>query len=710
MTETAAPTLDHDPLLLCLVALTHWFERPQTAVALTAGLPFTAEGLTPDLFRRAAHRVGLQAQLVRRPLSQLKSLHLPAVLLLADGQACIFLRRLTRQRGVILVPETGQQREIELKELQADYTGQALLIQAEYHFDRRSDSGLSTLNRHWFWSPVGSAWALYGEVLIASLLINLFALATPLFIMNVYDRVVPNQALDTLWVLAIGVVIILGFDLIMRLLRGYFIDMAGKRIELQLSSHVFAHLLGTPRSVHPRSVGAMANHLHEFEGFREFLTSATLTTVIDLPFAFLFIAVIAFIHPELAHIALIAIPVILILSLLLQIPLRHAIQYTFRAGAHKQALLVEALSSLETLKTQHAEGAWQQRWESITATAARYSVKVRLLSNFTVHFALFVQQLVTVSIVIAGVYLIGQGALTVGGLIAATLLSGRAIAPLAQVAGLLTRYHQSRSALQAVAQVMQLPQERPPGQQYLQRGRFSGAIQLRQVDFQYPEQARPALSNVSFAIAAGERVGILGRTGCGKSTLARLLLGLYPLNEGQLLFDGVDSQQLDPADRRQNIGYMPQDGSLFYGSVRDNIGLGDPQVSDAQVLQAAELAGVTQFVNQHPQGFDWLIGERGEGLSSGQRQAILLARALLYQPPILVLDEPTAALDNGSEEALKQRLAPFLTDRTLLLITHRPSLLSLVDRLIVLDAGQVVASGPTDHVINALQQGQVRGH
>jgi ATP-binding cassette, subfamily C, bacterial LapB len=705
MTNNVPSSDNVDPLLACLVALSHWYQRPQSAAALLSGLPLTHAHLTPELFIRAAKRLNLKAFLVHRSLSELRNWQLPAVLLLADGQACVLIKNKDLNTLSLLLPHAQPTpHECSRADIEADYTGYALLIQADYHFDQRAPA---ENRRHWFWHAVGSAWGLYSEVLLASFLINLFALAMPLFIMNVYDRVVPNQAVETLWVLASGLAIVLLFEFIIRLLRSYFIDLAGKRIDLLLSSRLFEQLLNTPRDKQPQSVGAMANQLHEFESLREFLTSATLTTLIDLPFVLLFILIISLIHPDLAQIPLLAIPIILLIGLMLQIPLRRAVYAQFRAGTQKQALLVEALTNLETLKLQQAEGTWQQRWEMLLETTSKYSLTVRFLSNITLHLALFIQQLATVFIIIVGVYLIIDNELTVGALIACTLLTGRALVPLTQIATLLTRYHQSRSAYQFIAKLMQYPQERS-NTAYLHQNILQGNIECQHVNFHYSNQDYLVLNDLSLQIKAGDKIGILGRSGCGKSTLAKLLLKLYSPTGGQILFDGIHAQQIDPANLRQNIAYMPQEGQLFYGSIRDNITLANPRISETQMKQAAELAGVNEFVNTHPLGFDGMLGERGTGLSGGQQQAILLARALIWQSPIVLLDEPTAAMDNGTEERLKQRLYEFLKTRTLILITHRPSLLSLVDYLIVLDAGRVVASGPKNQVIEALANGQVK--
>jgi len=707
--HSSAATFD-DPLLQCLVILTKLLNKPYSAEALKAGLPLVDNRLTPELFIRAASRANLSARLMKRSLSKFNPLVLPSVLLLKDGQACILLKYLERRKKVqIILPSTGKGvLELSVKDLKANYSGYALFARPIYTFDARTEDSVMARPRNWFWGTLLKSWSIYSEVIVASLLINLFALASPLFVMNVYDRVVPNHAIETLWVLAIGVAIVFGFDWIIRTLRGYFIDIAGKKTDILLGSMIFEQVLGSQRKAHPRSVGAFADNLREFETFREFFTSATLVTLIDLPFTLLFILVIWTLHHDLALIPIYAMPIVIVFSILIQFPLRQVIEQTFRASAQKQALLIEALSSMETLKATGAEGEMQRRWEQLIGQIAQSSLKSRLLSALSVNWALFVQQMTTIVVVVYGVYLIVEGQLSMGALIAATILTGRALAPLAPLANLLTRYHHSLAALRALNRIMKMPLERPADHQFLHRPQLKGDIEFKQVDFSYPEQLLPSLTKVSFQIQAGQRVGIIGRIGSGKSTIAKLLLGFYQPNSGSILLDGVDSRQIDSADLRRNIGYVPQDIELFYGTVKDNLVMGATYIEDSAVLHAAHLAGVDVFINRHPLGFDMPVGERGAGLSGGQRQAIVLARALLLNPPLLLLDEPTNSMDNSAEEQLKARLQPYLKNKTLLLVTHRMSLLSLVDRLIVMDGGQVVAMGPKEKIIQALASGQVR--
>jgi len=696
-----------DPLMKCLVLLTRFMNRPFSEETLSAGLPLVDGKLTPALFERAAERAGLSAKVAARDLAKLSPLVLPVVVLLKDGRACILKAVKPEGQCEIVDPDTGGVQESSIEALQKEYTGHVILVRQQLQFDSRTEHSAVPRIEHWFWGVVRQAWPIYGEVLLGSLLINLFALAMPLFIMNVYDRVVPNDTAETLWAMAIGVFIVLAFDLTMRMLRSYLVDIAGKRIDVILSANIFERAMGMRMEVRPASVGSFASNMHEFESFREFITSATITALVDLPFVLLFIAVIFWVGGALGYVPLLAVPVIIAIGIMLQRPLGEIILMTFRYAAQKQGLLIESLSTIETVKALSAEGALQRKWEQLVGTGARLGIKARTLSSAIINISLTVQQLTSVAVVVLGVYLIAERELTVGALVACTILTSRALAPLGQVAGLMTRYHQSIAALRTLQNIMQLPVERPANKSFVQRPHFRGDIEFRNVTFSYPGQKTPALSNVSFRLAAGDRVGLIGRIGSGKSTVERLVLGLYKPTSGSILIDGVDINQIDPATLRRNIGYVPQDVVLFYGTVKENILFAAPYADDTALVRAADIAGVTEFVHPSAQGFDLHIGERGEGLSGGQRQTVAIARSLLLDPPVLIMDEPTNSLDNRSEENFKGKLDKALGGKTFLLVTHRASLLTLAPRLIVLDNGKIVADGPKEQVMQALSGGKV---
>jgi len=707
--DAVEPTSKVDGLLECLILLTEMEHRPFSADALCAGLPLAGNRLNAELFIRAAKRANLTSRVVQRKIIDIPSQVLPCVLLLKNDSACV-VTSIDREKGQAEVHVQGEKkkRSFSLTEIGALYTGYAIFIQREHTFDERTPEVVNVKSRHWFWGAMADSWPIYRDVLLGSFLINLFALVSPLFIMNVYDRVVPNNAIETLWVLAIGVTIAMVFDFIVKSLRGYFIDIAGKKVDVTLSALIYEKVMGLKMLVRPPSVGAFANNLRAFEGIRDFITSATISTLVDLPFVILFLIVIAWIGGPLVFVPLAGIPIIILYSMFIQNSLKEAVDHTFRGSSQKNAMLIESLTAMETIKSLGAEGTMQRKWESAVGYISTWSLRARLLSSSSVNLATLVQQMAMVGIVVYGVYLIGAGDLTTGGLIACVMLTGRALAPTGQLANLATQYHQSKAGLSSLDEVMKLPVERPIEKKFIHRPHFKGAVTLQDVNFAYPNCDDKSLNNISFSIKEGEHVALIGRIGSGKTTIEKLLMGLYEPQEGAIRIDGIDSRQIDPIDLRRNIGYVPQDITLFYGSVRDNIVYAMPNADDETVLRAARISGVTDFVDRHPMGFDMPVGERGEGLSGGQRQAVAIARALLLNPSILLLDEPSNSMDNTTEEQLKQRLAEVIKDKTLILVTHRASLLSFVNRLIVLDNGRLIADGPKEDVLEALKQGRLR--
>ena len=699
--DPSVPTAVED-LLTALVLMTKIHGNPHSAGALTAGLPLVDGHLTPELFVRAAEQAGFNARYLTRELAAIPELVLPVTLLLKKEGACLLLRRSDEQAVVVFPGEDDLEVGMPLADLEALYSGNCLYIKPAYDFAPQDDD---STEEHWFWSTVARSRGIYSEVLIASLLINVFALVSPLFIMNVYDRVVPNHALDTLWVLASGVFIVCVFDIVMKSLRGYFVDVAGKRADIILSSRTYSRVLDIQMKARPAQVGSFANNLQEFDSFREFFTSTTLIAVIDLPFVLLFVMLIYGIGGVLSAVPLIAIPVVVISGLLLQRPLRDVVNKTFTESARKHAMLIESLTALDAIKGARAEGAMQRRWEEFNARIARLALRSRFLSLSAVNVAQLVQQLGTVAVVILGVYQIIDGNLSVGGLIACTILAGRALAPMAQVASIFARYHNSVAAFGAINRLMELPVERPPGHKFLHRPQLAGRIQFKDVLFAYPGAQVPAVRGLNFDIAPGERVAIIGRMGSGKSTVHRLIMKFYDPNEGSILVNGTDIQQIDPNDLRARIGYVPQDVMLLRGTIRENIALSQTRAADSDVIAAAALSGILPFLNEHPEGFDFDVGERGTNLSGGQRQAVAISRALLADPTIVLLDEPTNAMDNTTENHFIQQLIQYLEGKTLILVTHKSSMLSLVDRLIVLNNGQLVADGPRDEILKALAGG-----
>lgn len=698
-----------DALLACLLVVAQAHGLSVTREAVLAGLPLEGGRLGPALFERAASRAGLSSRIVRQALEHVEPALLPAVLLLEDGQACVLMRvDAAAAVAEVVFPELGDSVvTIALAELRTRYVGVTLYARPRHRFDARTPEVRGTGAGHWFWSVMAENRALYRDVLLAALVINVFALALPLFSMNVYDRVVPNNAIETLWALAIGVMIVICGDFVLRMLRGYFVDLAGSRADVKLSAVIMEKVLGLRMEARPDSAGSFASNLRAFESVRDFISSATVTAFIDLPFALLFVIVIGWIGWPMVIPFVVGITLLLLYSLTVQRRMHALAETTYRASAQRNATLVEGLVGMETVKAMGAEAVIQGKWEKSAALVASVGARLRLLAATSSNGALWVQQMVSLSTVIIGVYLISEGELTMGGLIACYLLSSRAMAPIGQVAGLLVQYHSAATAFESLEELMQRPVERPQDKRFLSRPLLRGDIEFRNVSFAYGEGEMPALREVSFTIRTGERVGILGRVGSGKTTLEKLILGLYQPTGGAVLVDGIDLRQLDPAELRRNIGYVPQDVTLFYGSLRDNIVIGMPEAGDDKVLRAARIAGIADFVDAHPHGYGMLVGERGESLSGGQRQGVAIARALVADPPILLLDEPSASMDHASEEALKQQLRAHGAGKTLIVITHRTSLLDLVDRIIVIDAGRIVADGPKAQVVDALRQGRI---
>ena len=698
-----------DELLACLLIVARAHGELPTRETLMAGLPSEHARLSPALFERAAKRAHLSSRLVKQPLGQIKDSLLPAIALMQGQRACVVLgfnddRSMAR---VVHAELPDAPVDVAVAELEAQYLGTTIYARPSHRFDARTPQVRKGRNGHWFWSVIAESRPLYKDVLLAALLANLFALAMPMFTMNVYDRVVPNQAFETLWVLAVGLIIMLVGDLMLRTVRGRFVDLASSRSDVKLSAYIMERVLGTRMEQRPASAGSFASNLRAFESVRDFIGSATVVAFIDLPFTLIFIIAIGWICWYMLLPMVVGAAIMVLYALAVQGRMHELAETTFRASAQRNATLIEGLVGFETIKALSAESSIQSKWEKSAALLARVGAQLRLLSSTSTSTSAFVQQLINLAIVVIGVYAISERQLTMGGLIACTMLASRAMGPVGQVAGLLVQYHTAATSLTSLEEMMKRDIERPVDANYISRGRMKGGIDFRNVSFSYPGQTTPSLKGISFSIKPGEKVAILGRIGSGKTTLEKLVLGLYQPTEGSVLMDGIDLRQLDPAELRSQIGYVQQDVMLFYGTLRENITLGAPLATHQDIVRAAEIGGVLGLVNAHPQGFDMLVGERGESLSGGQRQGVAIARAVINDPPVLLLDEPTSSMDYTSEEDIKRRLTEFGKDKTLLLISHRTALLDMVDRIIVMDSGRIVADGPKEQVVTALRQGRV---
>jgi ATP-binding cassette subfamily C protein LapB len=711
------PHHQYDPLLECLVIFAKLHNRPVSVEALIAGLPVEPGADGPELFSidspkglfsRVASRAGFASRLIQRDLGKLSRLLLPCILVLKNGNACI-LESIDRKnkRAKVVFPEIGEGEEwLELDQLSKEYLGYAFLLKKELQQERTESKGFSKDSSHWFWGTLAKSRDIFASVLLSSILINLFILATPMFTMNVYDKVVPNDAIATLWVLAAGIITIYIFDTLLRFVRNYLLEVAGKKSDIIMSSIIFSQVLNLKMDQWPASIGSFASQLREFESIRNFFTASTIATLVDLPFSIIFLLVIYYIGGPMIAVPLIIIALLMLYSFILVKPLKASVEATYEATANKNAHLIETLRTIKTVKALGVANYSQWVWEESSGTIANRSMRARILSSSITVVTNLMVQFNTIGLIVFGIYRISDLELSLGGLIAIVMLSSRAVAPLGQIAALITSFEQTRTAFRSLDELMQKSVERPEGQSYVRRPGFEGAINFREVDFSYPESSKKSLTGISFKINAGEHVGVIGKVGSGKTTLMKLVIGLYQADSGSIAIDNIDINQIDPADLRKNVGYLSQDIELLRGTIRENIAYKDLHVNDEKLLKAAEICGVDLFVNQLPQGFDTQVGEDGGFLSGGQRQAIALGRAVMLNEPVLILDEPTNSFDNTTESIVKKRLFEYTRDRTLLLVTHKAPMLELVERLIVIDEGRIVMDGPKEEVLNALKGAQ----
>jgi len=711
-----AENLRIDALLDTLVLFTKKYHKPFSAEALTAGLPIEPGTEAPELFSinnakglfsRAAARAGLKSSLIHRPLKQISNLQLPMIILLSNQSACIldsFNEDKTKAK-IIMPAEDIIEQWVDIDDLNDEYIGYGFMIKKSFDYEDENERTLHLKQKHWFWSTLKLSTGIYKDVLYASLLVNLFVLASPLFTMNVYDRVVPNNAIETLWVFATGVVIVYLIDTFAKFSRTYLLELAAKKSDIIMSSIIFEKVLSLKMSHIPASVGSFANNIRDFESIRNFLTNATMAAVIDLPFSIIFLAVIAYIGGSIVLIPIITMILILSYALFIKKPLKESIEATHEASAKKNSILIESLSNIETLKTLGALGETQWKWEEATGEIATKSLKSRLISASIPTITQLLIQLNTVIIIVVGVYKIQDFELSMGGLIAIVILTGRTLAPMGQVASLITNYHDAKTSFETIEEIISKPSERPEGKKFLETPDFTGHIEFKDVTFTYPGADIPALKNVSFVIQPKEHIAIIGRIGSGKSTIEKLILGLYEPDSGQILIDGIDIAQIDPADLRKNIGYVSQDVMLFRGTVKENITFRASSATDYATIRAAQVSGAHDFITKHPKGYEMPVGERGQGLSGGQRQSIGVARAFLLDTPIILMDEPSNAMDQMTESKLLNNLEVALSDKTAIMVTQKMSLLKIVQRVIVMHEGKIIIDAPKEEAIAKLQTG-----
>ncbi|WP_315808879.1 type I secretion system permease/ATPase [Pseudomonas sp. C9-3] len=692
-----------------LLAGVQWFcahyDKPTSIESLYAGLP-RGQRLKPSLVVRMLEQAGIGAGWVKRRPAELSSYLFPLMMLFNNGEARILVARHGDQFEFVVPEAGGGTITLSAEELNEHYLGYALLVRPQAAPDSRTEIPEGESKGHWLFSTLWNYRRYYYSAALATFLINVLTLCSTFFIMNVYDRVVPTQAYATLWSMAIGVLMAIGFEFASRQTRAYLLDTAGKKADLVLGARLFRQLMEVRLEYKPASAGSFANQFREFESVRDFITSASLATLADLPFCLLFIFVLFLIGGPLGAVPLGSMIVLLLVCAFIQIPLSRLMKENLREASQKHGLLIESIEGVETLKATHAEGSMLRRWEDFSAQLAASGLKTKKLSNLAGNAVSLITQLTTVVLVLWGVYRIGDGDMTQGALIGTVMLTSRAIAPLAQAVGLAVRYQQAKTALRSLNQLMDIPTVRESGRRYLEAPK-DGTLSLRKVKFSYPAppmQPKPTvLNNVSLSIKHGERVAIIGSIGSGKSTLLRVLARLYQPVEGQVMINGIDAEQIDPADWSANVGFVGQDARLFFGSLRDNLLIGNPSATSEELLHVVQLTGLAAVAASHPLGFGRPVGEMGQALSGGQRQLVALARSLLLHPQVLLLDEPTSGMDMQTERLFLQRLEEATRGRTVVIVTHRFSVLDQVDRLIVLDAGQIVADGPKADVLRALQ-------
>ncbi|WP_341328735.1 type I secretion system permease/ATPase [Methylotuvimicrobium sp. KM2] len=691
-----------DPLRDGLVLLCRHFGHTVSIAELGEGLALEQGRLPLGLAPRALRRAGITARVMKYPLQDISARLLPALLLLQDGR-CLLLVEYRADQALLLDPESnGGEQRMSLDELNGLYSGTALFARPRYRRDERAGNFALEEKEHWLKGPVKANWRDYCTAGLAALMGNLLAISAALFGMQVYDRVVPNDAFDTLWILASGVTVAIVLEFVLRNLRVHMLDATGKRLDLLLSSRLFEQVLQIRLQSKPASMGAFSSQVREFESVREFMTSTTISAISDMPFVLLFMGVIFLIGGPVVWVPFVAVWLMLLPGLLAQPVLARLSRQHLHEGAIKNGVLLEAIENLETIKASRAEGRLLQKWENLTAELSSQEIKARSITTLLSYAASMTQQFCYVGVIIVGVYQISAGEMTVGALFACSILASRTIAPIAQLAGILARWQHVKVAMEGLDSLMAAPVERPHGRSFARNQALRGHYRLEEVRLHYQSDGPPALNIPQLEFLPGTRVALLGGNGAGKSTLLRLLAGLTTATEGRILLDDLSIGQIDPADLRQAIGYLPQDTALFYGTLRDNLILDNAGQTDDELFEALDGVGLGAFVRAHPLGLDMLI-EGNNSVSGGQRQAIALARLLLQDPRIVLLDEPTAAFDNENEARVIQYLQTWLKGRTLILSTHKRALLALTERALVLRQGRVVMDGPLSSIVSGNQ-------
>jgi ATP-binding cassette subfamily C protein LapB len=700
----SAQTESQDFVLDCVRFLARSWRKSDSAATLTAGLPLKDGRMEVGLIEAAFGRIGVTIRPIEAALARLKEYDFPAILLPGDRPPLVILRRLGRRAYRVYDPLLGAEATFDAKTLNARKAMRMLLASPNFEGVREDSGRRFARSGHWFWSAVSGHAVSIWYVLLSAAFINVFAIAFPLFTMNVYDRVLPNSAETTLWVLAVGIALVAVFDLLLKLARAGVIEFVGRSIDFRLSSALFDRVLNTPMASRPASTGAFVSRIGQYEVLREFVAASTLVMFVDSLFLGIFAYIIAVLVGWLVFLPLLAGLVALIITIVVGVLSGRAVKSALAESSARNSVLVEALTGAQTVKASRAEGQLLRRWEAAVLASSQTQDRLRMLQSVATNTTAALSQLSLVGIIVGGSYAFTSGDVTTGAIIAAMMLSNRLIAPIGMIASTLLRARTAMEAYRTVDSIMKLPDERPSRQSQMQRVVQAGRLNFSKVRFAYPGTKVFVLDGVSFSIQPGEKVGIIGRIGSGKTTIGRLLVNFHRATEGEVSIDGIDIDQYHPSDLRRAVGLVVQDPEIFNGSVRDNIIMSDPSASEERVLLAAKRAGVEEFVSRHPQGYDMPVGERGSLLSGGQRQTIALARAMLVEPKVMFLDEPSSSMDLATERQLIKHLeASLMPDQTVIIATHRYSLLSLVTRLMVIDNGRLIADGPKDDVLAQLR-------
>lgn len=706
-----------DPLALALSWLTKFHGRERSAHSLVAGLP-AHERLGPDLAIRALQDAGFNAGLLQRRISAIHPMLMPVVLLLKTGDACVLVGRSESgdSYDVVMPGPRPQQLKATEAELATAYTGVALAATPvqKAKVAPEDKALLADPSQHWLWGTVRRLLPYYRSALVAAMLSNVLMLTTGLCMSIVYDKVIPNQAFVTLWWLAIGAGLALAFDLMARQLRAYLIDTAGRKADVLVGMKLFRHALSVRMEQRPASAGAFAHQVGQIETVREFFASASLSALSDIPFILVFIGMCFIVGGPLGWVPALAVPVLLVISALIQGALRRSLSQQMRQQADLHGVLVEAVDGIEDLKAAGAEGRFLREYEDSSVAASDALLKSRRITALTTNLSMVAQQVITLIMLVWGVYLIDARVVTAGGLIGAVMFAGRALAPLSSVVMLATRYQGARAAMRNLDHLMEQPVDRESGRNYVTREDLTGRLALKELAFSYPAQdgepAPAVIRQVNLSFEPGERVAILGRIGSGKSTLLRLLAGLYQPTEGMVEADGMDLRQIDPMDFRARVGFLSQNPRLFKGTLRDNVLLERSAADPARLGEVSKVTGLDKVVANHPKGWGLPVGESGQLLSGGQRQLVALTRCLLTRPRVLLMDEPTSSMDAQSEVSFVRQLKEAIGNCTTIVVTHRPAVLELVERVIVIDAGRIVMDGPKMAVLAALSGTKPAGH